>query len=123
MELLKVLAEVYFVAAGIVVLIILLGAWHEHAKGKRNERRQRELDKAKRDEHYRILNHPEVVHARSVASRALHATLTLRELGLDAHKRIDDNRKLMLLIEAYNDQRMTDLEDRLAVVEKGKRKC
>ena len=47
---------------------------------------------------------------------------TAMELGVDAHKRIDDNRKLMFLIENYYDDRITALEDEVRSKKKAK-KC
>ena len=53
---------------------------------------------------------------------ALNAVEKAAELGRDAHKRIDDNRKRMFLIESYYDERITALEDEVRSKKKAK-KC
>jgi hypothetical protein len=53
---------------------------------------------------------------------ALNAVEKAAELGRDAHKRIDDNRKRMFLIESYYDERIPALEDEVRSKKKAK-KC
>lgn len=109
--------------AGILVLAVAVFN-HEREEKKKNEARREKMRKEGEmwdSAPITYLNRESL----SMSGR-IHAVVKgvkdATELGRDAHKRIDDNRRLMFLIENYYDERLSALEDEVRNKKKAK-KC
>lgn len=107
-----------------IVGIALVVFDHEREEKKKNEARR---EKAKKegelwDSAAIVYLNRESMDLSTRIRVVLNAVKSATELGRDAHKRIDDNRRLMFLIESYYDERMTALEDEVRSKKKVK-KC
>ena len=117
MELLITVIRVFaYATLGVAVFsgIIFYSEHRKDKKKRKEERAEYEIEKKINGMIYKAND-----YIREHSGEAYALAERSRELGVDAHKRIDANRKLMLLIETYYEERLSTLEDK--VFKKGKK--
>lgn len=120
MEYVKIIAVSVGYTAMIVSTILVVAAFYMAYKDERYAEECEKLKSESENLARAVSGNPVVVGLEfsldSLLLKFRHAVRRLEgieETAKDAHKRIDDNRKLVFLMECYYDERLTELEKRL----------